>query len=164
MFFNFAVISRVKLHELELGEEEVVLTHKNQVAESESSSSDDDTSMADIFPSFSTLEVTTVKSYTMNVGNSSMDWEVLLDREHITEEENHLNLPDKQEFRGMDPDLFDSEENLLDCAAMFFKQVFPDVIDMTQSYDSLLLHFVSYMMSLLLCFILFPSLKVSLKL
>jgi hypothetical protein len=120
--------------------------------------------MADIFPSLSTLEVTTVKSCTMNVGNSSMAWEVLLDGEHITEEENLLDLPDKLGFREMDPDLFDSEENLLDCAAMFFKQVFPDVIDMTQSYDSLLLHFVSYMMSLLLCFILFPSLKVSLKL
>jgi hypothetical protein len=68
-------ISRVKLHVLEPGEEEVAQTHKNQVAESESSSSDD-SQMADIFPSLSTLEVTTVKSYTMKVGNTSVDWEV----------------------------------------------------------------------------------------
>jgi hypothetical protein len=45
---------------------------------------------------------------------------MLLDGEHITEEENPLDLPDKPEFMGMDPDLFDSEENLLDCAVMFF--------------------------------------------
>jgi hypothetical protein len=41
-----------------------------------------------IFSSLSTLEVTTVKSYTMKVGNTSMDLEVLLDGEHIAEEEN----------------------------------------------------------------------------
>ncbi len=113
-------ISRVKLHVLEPGEEEVVLTRKNQVTELESSSSDDDSSMADIFPSLSTLEVTAVKSYTMKVGNSSVDWEALLDGEHIIEE-NHLDLPGKLKFRGMDPNLFDSEENLFDCAAMLFQ-------------------------------------------
>jgi hypothetical protein len=97
-------ISRVKLHVLEPGEEEVVLSRKNQVRESESSSSDDDSSMGDIFPSLSTLEVTTVKSYTMKVGDTAMDWEVLLDGEHITEEENPMYLLDKLEFRGVDPD------------------------------------------------------------
>jgi hypothetical protein len=81
--------------------------------------------MADIFPSFSTLEVTNVKSYTMKVGDTAVDWEVLLDGEHITkEEENPLDLSDKLEFRGMDPDLFDSEKNLLDCAAMFLNTSF----------------------------------------
>jgi hypothetical protein len=52
-------INRVKLHVPEPGEEEVALWHclscKNQVAESESSSSDDDSLMGDIFPSLSTL-------------------------------------------------------------------------------------------------------------
>jgi hypothetical protein len=87
------------------------------VAKLESSSSDDDSSMGDIFQSLSTSYVTTVKSYTMKVGDAAADWEVLLDGEHITEEENPLDLPDKLEF--WDPDLFDSEENLLDSAAMF---------------------------------------------
>jgi hypothetical protein len=47
----------------------------------------------------------------------------LLDRERITEEEIPLGLPDKLKLRGKDPDLFHSEENLLDTAAMFFTHV-----------------------------------------
>ncbi len=53
------------------------------------------------------------------------------DGTHITEEENALDSPVKLEFIRMDPDLFDSEENLLDIAVMFCKHVFPDVIGMT---------------------------------
>jgi hypothetical protein len=114
-------ISRVKLQVLQPGEEEEPLSRRNKLAV-DSSSDDESNGNSDNFCPL------TDSIYTMTVGDIPWEWDILPDGVHITEEENPLDLPDKLEFRGMDPDLFDSEENLLDTAAMFFKHVFPDVV------------------------------------
>jgi hypothetical protein len=131
-------ISRVKLHVLQPGEEEEPLTRKNKEAVSESSDNDSDSSNDDLFPSLSADEMKTARIYPMTVGDIPWEWNILPDGEHITEE-NPLDLPDKLEFRGMNPNLFDSEENLSDTAAMCFKHVFPDVIGMIKILLILLL-------------------------
>lgn len=67
----------------------------------------------------------------------------MLDRERITEEEIPLGLPDKLKLRGKDPDLFHSEENLLDTAAMFFTHVYLPPLFIMGHYGWILKWFLS---------------------